>query len=180
MSSFMPTLALCDLANRRWGHAEFFAKPALSPTRAIGYTLANVANLFPGEFRRNAFLAVLHRAVSAHVHLVLAMGRPAKIFQAVIGRVSIVVSYVRLAGCGRGQIGKPHQPMASHALELPAVGLQNVYDVSQRRYSPAEALWFTDRSAVAAGPDQAVNGAICAGAVLAESRDRAHIGEAHG
>lgn len=112
MALFMPAVSFRDLANRWRGDAKLFAKSALRSSWAICNALTNVSDLLPGQFGRAAFLAILHRAVTAHIHLVLAMSCPAEIVDAVISRIPIVVRHIGLALCWRRQVRQSNGAMS--------------------------------------------------------------------
>lgn len=117
----LPAPALHDATNLGNRHAQFVSDSALRPSRAIRHAFTDIQNLGLGQFRSATFPAILHRAVTAHVHLVFAVGRPAQVVNAVVGWVSIVVGYVGLPFHGRWKVGHSDQPVRSYNFPLSSV-----------------------------------------------------------
>lgn len=73
-----------------------------------------------------AALSVLHSTVLAHIHLIFLVRRPAKIVDAIIAWVSIVVSHIGVPNCRRiAEKGERHQTVDREPLEALTVFQDN-------------------------------------------------------
>lgn len=128
-----PALAVLDEADLRSADPEFARE--LNALAADGGSSANLSRGFGVDLSGHASLAVLHRAVPPHVHLVFPMGSPAKIEHVVVPRITVVVRDVRMRLRGRRpEKSRGHETMDGAPGTAASLVPQDHRDVAIRRF----------------------------------------------
>ena len=99
--------------------AEAFHHAPLRSARPARHSSPYKRSILCRDLGSDTALAVLHRPVPPHVHLVLAMGRPAKIVDVVVAGVPVVVRNIGLSGGGRRQERQANQSVGEPPLNGP-------------------------------------------------------------
>lgn len=94
LSRCHPSLAAHDTAYLGWRNSKFGRKTSSASSPFGQNARAYFSNILLCQFPGSAFLSILHSAMQAHIHLVVAMRRPSQIINMIIGWIAVFVCYV--------------------------------------------------------------------------------------